>query len=139
MPLGISKFAASYVRRRTTDRMEDECRIYRPGEMEIDPVTKKAKRGNPEVKYEGPCRFWEVQAGTPSVIGDQQLTVSTAYLSLPFNSYVPEQDDIVLITKSVDSDLVDRTVQVISVVRGGGLRASRRFQVRLVDSQKASW
>lgn len=91
------------------------------------------------MKYEGVCRFWEVQAGSPVVIGDQQVTVTQSYLSLPFDSYVPEQDDIVLITKSADHDLEGRTVQVVSTVRGGGLRASRKFQVRLVESQKASW
>lgn len=131
-------FAAEYVRRRTTDRMTDECRIFRPGKMEVGPDG-RAKRGNPDVKYEGVCRFWEVQAGSPVVIGDQQVTVTQSYLSLPFDSYVPEQDDIVLITKSADHDLEGRTVQVVSTVRGGGLRASRKFQVRLVESQKASW
>jgi|SRR5690606_35677725 len=119
--------------------MEDTCRIYRPGAMVIDPDNDSAKRGDADIKYEGKCRFWEVQAGSPVVIGDQQVTVTQSYLSLPFDSYVPEQDDIVLIIASADSDLVGRTVQVVATVRGGGLRASRKFQVRLVESQKATW
>lgn len=137
MPL--SKFAASYVRSRTADRMDDECRIFKPGGMVIDPVTHKAKRVDAVVKYEGKCRFWEVQAGSQVVIGDQQVVVTQSYLSLPYDAPVPESDDIVEITKSVDPDLEGRTVQVVSIVRGGGLRASRKFLVRLVDSQKASW
>lgn len=137
MPL--SKFAASYVRSRTSDRMDDECRIFKPGGMVVDPVTHKAKRADAVVKYEGKCRFWEVQAGSQVVIGDQQVVVTQSYLSLPYDAPVPESDDIVEITKSVDPDLVGRTVQVVSIVRGGGLRASRKFLVRLVDSQKASW
>lgn len=137
MPL--SKFAASYVRSRTADKMEDECRIFKPGEMVVDPVTHKARRGEAVVKYEGPCRFWEVQAGAQVVVGDNQVVVTQSYLSLPYNAPVPESDDIVQITKSVDEDLEGRTVQVVSVVRGGGLRASRKFLVRLVDSRKDTW
>jgi hypothetical protein len=137
MPL--SKFAANYVRNRTTQRMGDKCVIFKPGGMQIDPVTRKAQRAEREVKYEGICRFWEIQAGAQSVIGDQQVVVTQSFLSLPYDAPVPESDDIVQIVESADPDLVGRTVQVVSIVRGGGLRASRKFIVRLVDSQKASW
>ena len=135
----ISPFAASYVRKRTTEHMVDHCKIWTPGEIVVDPDTGRAQRLQGEIKYDGPCRFWEVNAGPQIVVGEQQITSSEAYLTLPFNSVVPEDDDVVQITASVDEDLVGRMVNILSVVRGGGLRASRRFRVQVVESTKASW
>ena len=68
MPL--SKFATKYVRSRTTDRMGDTCRIFKPGAMVIDPVTKRARRENPEIKYEGrgSCGCWRSSAGHHPVL-----------------------------------------------------------------------
>ena len=134
----VSPFAASYVRKRTTEHMVDACKIWTPGDVEVD-EDGSAYRGEGEVKYEGPCRFWEVNAGQQIVIGDEQINMSQAYLTLPFDSVIPEQDDVVQITKSVDSDLEGRVVNITGVVRGGGLRASRRFSVQVVESKKASW
>lgn len=135
----ISPFAAKYVRSRTAERMTDQCRIWKPGPPVLDRNTGKTKRAADIVRYEGKCRFWEVSSGQQVLIGDQQLVMSQSYLSLPYNSVVPESDDIIKITKSVDDDLTGRTVRVVSVVRGGGLRASRRFMVQVVESEKANW
>ena len=135
----ISPFAASYVRKRTTEHMVDACIIWTPGEIVVDPDTGQAQRAQGTIKYQGPCRFWEVNAGPQIVVGEEQITTAEAYLSLPYNSIVPESDDVVQITASVDEDLVGRMVNVLSVVRGGGLRASRRFRVQVVESTKASW
>ena len=73
------------------------------------------------------------------VVGDHQQVITQSFLSLPYDAPVPEQDDIVLILDSADPDLIDRTVQVVSIVRGGGLRASRRFLVRQQDSKGDYW
>lgn len=135
----ISPFAAAYVRKRTAERMVDECKIWKPGKVVLDRTTGQSVREILQTRYEGPCRFWEVTSGTQVVIGDQQYTSTQSYLSLPYNSPIPESDDVVQITKSVDVDLIGRTVRVISVVRGGGLRASRRFLVQVVDSKKDTW
>lgn len=134
----ISPFAASYVRKRTTEHMVDRCKIWKPGDVVVD-NDGKAHRDVSLLKYEGPCRFWEVSAGQQIVVGDEQISMTQAYLSLPFDSIIPEQDDIVQITASVDSDLVGRVVNVTGVVRGGGLRASRKFSVQVVESKKATW
>lgn len=135
----ISAFAREYVRNRTTQRMSDACRIFTPGKVLLDKVTGKTKRDVATVKYEGPCRFWEVTAGQQALLGDQQVVFSQSYLSIPYAAPVPESDDVVLITESDDPDLRGRTVRVISTVRGGGLRASRRFLVQVQTSQKDSW
>lgn len=136
--IGISDFAVDYLRRRSTHRMQDECRIFRPGEMVLDSEF-KARRGPAVVKYEGPCRLWEVASSSQVVISDEQVVISTTYLSLPWDAPVPESDDIVLMTKSSDPDLEGRTLSIISVTRGGGLRGSRKFTVRVVDSRKENW
>ena len=136
--IGISKFATDYLRTRATDRMEDECRIFKPGGMVVGEDF-KAHRAPAQVRYEGRCRLWEVASSSQVVISDEQLVISTTYLSLPWDAPVPESDDIVLMTKSADVDLVGRTLSIISVTRGGGLRASRKFTVRVVDSRKEAW
>lgn len=137
--VGISKFAASYVRRRTTERMDDTCRIWTPGKPVLNRNTGTSSRAAEETKYEGPCRFWEVPVSSQVILGEEQVVVTQTFLSLPFDAPVPESDDIIKITGSADPDLVGRTVSVISIMRGGGLRASRRFLVRLVDSKKPTW
>lgn len=134
----ISPFAASYVRKRTTEHMVDRCKIWQPGDVVVD-EDGFAHRDEALVKYEGPCRFWEVNAGQQIIVGDQQISMTQSYLSLPFDSVIPEQDDIVQITASVDSDLVGRVVNITGVVRGGGLRASRKFTVQVVESKKPTW
>jgi hypothetical protein len=134
----ISAFAASYVRKRTTERMTDACKIWKPGAIIVEDDG-SAHRAEGDVKYQGPCRFWEVSAGQQIVVGDEQISMTQTYLSLPFDSLIPEQDDIVQITKCADSDLVGRVVNVTGVVRGGGLRASRKFSVQVVESKKATW
>lgn len=135
----ISPFGRSYVRKRAAELMSDQCRIFKPGPVEIDNTTGQAYRTTEVVKYEGKCRFYEVQAGQQIIVGDEQITMTQSYLTLPFNSVIPESDDIIEITASDDVDLVGRTVEVISVVRGGGLRASRKLAVRVRDSQKSTW
>lgn len=137
-PLGLSAFAASYVRERTTARMTDACQIWTPGPVTTNHSTGKASRSQSALKYDGPCRFWEVAAGQQALLGDQQVVFSQSFLSVPFDAPVPEADDVVKITSSADADLVGRTVKVISIVRGGGLRASRRFLVQVIDSPEAS-
>lgn len=119
--------------------MVDECRIWTPGAPVVAPGTKIATRGVKELKYEGPCRLWEAQSGSQVVIGDEQVAMTQTYLSLPYNSPIPEADDVCQITKSEDDDLVGRTVSIVSITRGGGLRASRRFLVRVVDSKRGDW
>jgi hypothetical protein len=137
--VGISKFGRSYVRKRATQRQDDACKIWKPGPVVVDKSTGKSSRSVLQVKYEGPCRFWEVTAGQQIVVGDEQITMTQAYLSLPYNAPIPEADDVVEITHSDDTDLIGRTVEVISAVRGGGLRASRRLMVKVRESKKANW
>jgi len=135
----ISPMASGYIRKRATDLMHDACKIYTPGKPVLDRTTGKTHTPAPTMKYQGPCRYWEVQAGQQILVGEEELVMTQSYLSLPYDAAVPESDDTVQITASSDPTLVGTTVSVISVVRGGGLRASRKLLVRVVESQKGSW
>lgn len=135
----VSPAAQAYIRKRASALMADECRIFKPGKPVLDRNTGKTVTPDPVVKYEGVCRYWEVQSGQQISVGDEQLTLTQSYLSLPFDAPVPESDDIVEITKSVDPTLQGTTVSVIGITRGGGLRGSRKLLVRVVESSKDSW
>lgn len=139
MAVRISPFQARYVRHRATELMVDQCKIWKAGSPLLDRVSGNTQRSQENVKYEGRCRFWEVSGGNQTLIGDQQIVMTQTYFSIPFNAPVPESDDIVQITASVDPDLVGRTLNILTTMRGGGLRASRRFTVELIDSQASTW
>jgi len=135
----ISPTSQAYIRKRATALMHDACTIYKPGKPVLDRNTGKTVTGPPTVKYTGPCRIWEVSAGQQMLMGDEQITLTQTYLSLPFDAPVPEEDDTVQILQADDTNLVGKTVSVISTVHGGGLRASRKLLVRVVESEKDSW
>jgi hypothetical protein len=135
----ISPFAQEYIRKRTAELMHDACKIYTPGSPVLDRTTGNTTTPESAVKYEGPCRFWEVQAGQQVLIGDQELVMTQSFLSLPYDAPVPEGDDVVEITDCDDPVLIGTTVNVISAVHGGGLRASRKLLVRVIESESGSW
>lgn len=135
----ISPFAREYIRKRSTELMHDACKIYTPGPPLLDRSTGNTTTPESAIKYEGPCRFWEVQAGQQVMVGDQELTMTQSYLALPFDAPVPEGDDTVEITDCDDPSLIGSTVDIISVVRGGGLRGSRKLLVKVINSESGSW
>ena len=135
----ISPVLARYIRKRATELMVDECMIYTAGKPVLDNTTGSVTRDQGEIKYEGPCRVWEVRGSGQTLIGDVQMNTDSTYLSIPWDAPLPESDDIITITKSVDTDLVGRSVSITAITRGGGLRASRVFTVQLQDSEMAAW
>ena len=142
--LGVSPYAQGYIQDRAMDLMTSTCRVYTPSTGintgTYDPVTGKVTATPGTIKYEGPCRLWEVPGGQTIVVGDQELSVTQTYLSMPYwVTPLPERDDVIQILTSDDPDLVGRSVSIVSTIRGGGLRASRRFQVQVADSKKATW
>lgn len=135
----IGTYPRDHIRQRATDLMSAAVRISRPG-VEYDPVTRRDTSTEGDLIYEGPARIWEVPAGSQIVIGEEEVTVTSTYLSIPFwVQPLPESDDLIVVTQSDDEDLIGRSLDIISVVRGGGLRASRRFQVRVSASRKSTW
>ena len=135
----ISPFLAGYIRKRATQLMVDQCQIYTSSVPQMDVTSGLVTRTPGGIKYEGPCRVWEVRGGVQQLIGDIQQNLNSTYLSIPWDAPLPESDDSVVITKSVDSDLEGRTVSIQGMTRGGGLRASRVFLVQLQDSSMDTW
>lgn len=131
----ISPFARAYGRSRAGELMEDAVRITRPGPVKVvyDPVTRKTTTTSGVDVYVGKARLWEVSAGGHQVVGDQEFRVSQTYLSIPWDAPIPEPEDRVLITSSVDPQLVGRSLLILSTTRGGGLRVSRKMSVRFTD------
>lgn len=133
----VSDYARNYLRSRSTELMEDTCRIYRPSSNRVsyNPVTRQAINTTGTDIYRGVCRVWEVPAGGKFVLGEVEYTTTQLWLSLPYDSPVPEPDDQVEILASDDVSLIGRHLKVLSVVRGGGLRGSRKMQVEFVDKK----
>lgn len=134
------RFSLSYLRTRTTEKMDHTCRINRPGSYTDNDLTGIASYQAGAVVYEGPCRFWEAQGGSGGFLGEEQVKVTQTFLSIPWSSPVPEEDDVITILTHVDPDMVGRTVQVEAMTRGGDLRASRVFRVKITTHlNKAGW
>lgn len=113
--------------------MTDTCIIYKASGATLDRTNFKTTRTIGTSRYTGPCRYWEAQAGNQVLLGDEEVTITQTFLSLPFNAPIPEHDDIVEITQSDDPTLVGTTVAVVGVAQGGGLRGSRVLSVQVVD------
>jgi hypothetical protein len=143
--LKVSRYAQRYIRDKATELMPGTCRFYAPPNTDdpgnYNPTTGDWSSGAITVKWTGPCRIWEVAAGQQVVVGEQEIVTTQTYLSLPFDvTPLPEHDDIIeVLTYPDDPDLVGRTVSIEDFVRGGGLRASRRFLVTVQSSNKSTW
>jgi hypothetical protein len=139
--LQIPPFAVEYIREADTSLMTSTCRIFTPDiTTNYNPATGRVTSGPGTTKYTGPCRVWEVPAGQQVVVGGEELVTVQTYFSIPYSVFpLPEAEDVVAIITSDDPDLVGRSLSIISTVRGGGLRASRRFLVQVSDSKRASW
>jgi hypothetical protein len=139
IPVVIGNYPRDHIRQRATNLMSAAVKISRPG-TDYDPVTRRDVSTEGDILYEGPARIWEVPAGQQVVIGEEEVVVTSTYLTIPFwVQPLPEHDDLIVVTESDDEDLIGRSLDIVSVVRGGGLRASRRFQVRISESRKSTW
>lgn len=132
----ISPLSRSYLRKRSNRLMEDACRIVRPiiGHVVYDPVTKVATNTTSEEIYSGPCRLWEVSAGSITQVGEEEFVQTSLRLSLPWDVFtIPAVEDTFEVTKSDDSSLVGKWFEILSHTKGGGLRGSRVFTVRYLE------
>jgi hypothetical protein len=135
----ISPYATVYIRERSTDLMNATVRINTPVPA-YDPATRTTTNTEGPVKYEGPARIWEVPGGSEVIIGDEKYVITQSNMSIPWNvSPLPEVDDLIIVVDSDDADLVGRSINIESAVRGGGMRASRRFEISISTSKKDTW
>lgn len=139
--IGVSAFARQYLRTRSVELMNDACVIHHPGAGRVayDRTSGQATNHVGTALYTGPCRLWEIPAAQLTQLQGDLVAISTMYLSLPYDAPVPEAGDIVQMTVSADPNVVGRTLDVVSVVRAGNLRGSRRVLVRYTESGKDTW
>jgi len=131
-PLGISSRAVDYVRERAESIMGYYCKIERVKPPGFDNATHQVIPGQRTTIYEGRCRVWEVSGGAPVMVAEDEVTMQTTNLSLPWDiSPVPERDDEVTITASdADDYMIGKRFVIDSSAKAGELRATRRFLVR---------
>ena len=136
----ISPYAAKYLRRRGEDLLTDTCRITRARVTTLDPVTNEFSHDAGPVIYEGACRLWQNSSGMSVQVGDENMAVSTVYLSLPWDiDPIPEMEDLVEILTAQDPAVVGTTLFLGSPTRGGNLRGTRRYLVKTESSTKDTW
>ena len=132
MSYPISELAKAFVRQRATDVMAYTCRIERVHKPSFDQASGTAVPGSRVTIYEGKCRIWEVTGGAPVVIADDEITMQSTQLSIPWDTpQVPKRDDEVeILTSPEDHTLVGKRFVIDSNAKAGELRATRRFAVR---------
>jgi len=130
--LGISQNALNYVRDRAESIMGYTCRIERVTKPGFDNTTHQVIPGKRTALYEGKCRVWEISSGAPIMVAEDQVTMQTTQISLPWDiSPVPERDDEVVIIGADDDDyMIGKRFVIDSSAKAGEMRATRRFQVR---------
>lgn len=132
MTYPISQQAIAFVRQRATDVMIYTCRIERVSKPTFDQETGTATAGSRETIYEGVCRVWEVASGGPVVIAEDEVTMQSTQLSIPWDTPVlPKRDDEVqILTAPQDPHMVGKRFVIDSSAKAGEMRATRRFSVR---------
>lgn len=149
-----TSLSRQYLRSRSKRLMRHQGRLYTPGRSKVsyDPFDRSASviEGQGE-KYIGPIRYWEVSAGSKALIGEREYTVSQSWVSIPYDALtpeggpvLPESDDHIQILSGDypdidDPALVGRYLRVLSVVRGGELRASRKMLCEFIDFEEADY
>lgn len=129
----ITAQARQWVRARATEVMEYTCLITRGSTLEgYDESTLVFTADGPrEMVYEGPCRIWELGGLSPIVLGDTETYQQTTQLSIPWDTeeIIMRYDQVEILTAPQDSQLVGERFEIQNVVKGGELRATRRFEV----------
>ena len=136
--LRISPYARTYLRERATDLMN--CSIIAANPLVVyDPSTRRETAGAGEQIYDGPARVWQVPSSAQVVVGEDQVTITQTMLSVPWDTPSFALDTLILVTDADDPDLIGRSLNIESSVRGGGLRASRQFSVSISTSKRETW
>ena len=136
--MGLGSYGRGVIQGQAESLMDSQIKISRPGRA-YDPVTRRDSNTAGDLIYEGKARIWEVPGGSTAIIGDDEIVMTSTYMSVPYSAPMPEADDLIVIVDSVDPDLIGRTVNIDSIVRGGSLAASRQFSVTLSSSKKGTW
>lgn len=134
----ISSRARAFVRKRATEVMEYTCRIERVARPSYDEDTLLASPGSRTTVYTGICRIWEVASASQVLVGESDISMQHTQLSIPWNTpeVVKKNDEVIILTAPQDSQIVGKRFQIDSVAKAGELRATRRFNVSMVQEKR---
>lgn len=133
----ISPRAQKFVRDRATAMMRYTCRIERVTPPSYDESTLIATAGGRTTIYEGVCRVWGVTSGASAInLGETEIPMQSTRLSIPWTvTEVPQRNDEVVIVSAVNEDpaVLGKRFRIESSSKAGELRATREFEVSLMD------
>jgi hypothetical protein len=110
---------------------------HKDGYLDTGSGTYTAQSG--EIIYEGIARIWDSNTGAIINVGEADLSTTVTYCSIPFDSPIPHNDDLVrVITAPGDIALVTRGFRVMGLDGGGLARATRRMQISAL-AENRSW
>lgn len=130
--VGISPRALAYVRKQATEIMQAQCRIERVNPPTFNQTTGTAVPGSRTTIYEGRCRIWEAAGASVTFVGEDDVSLQSTQLSIPWDvNVLPKKDDEVqMISHNTDALIVGKRFVIDSSAKAGELRATRRFSVR---------
>ena len=129
--------ARAFVQSRAQDFMSTTCEIKRPHDPSFDISTGFGNAGSRSTIYTGKCRVHEVTNGPVVMIGEDEISQQNTQISIPWNADpVPIKGDYIKITASrVDTNLVGRLFVITDMAKSGELRATRRFNVSVIEER----
>lgn len=134
----VTARAREYVRSRIERFQEYECRIERVAAPTYDETTLRAVGGSRDTLYEGPCRLWAVSGSSLVMVTENDFSQQDTMLSIPWDvdAVIKRHDEVKIISANTDSQVVGLRFEIQSIEKAGELRATRRFQVTLVQDQR---
>lgn len=139
MPGRISPRARAYVRRRAAEAMEATIRIERrvaTGKA-YNPTTFTITTNDRRTLYQGKARVYSVSTGPNVQIGPDSISLQQTRISIPHDAEeLPRIDDEFVILGHVsDPSMVGRRGVVTGTPKAGDLRATRTFDVTLIEEE----
>jgi len=108
--------------------LPDQGTVTRPSAASFDKETLEyAENAGTEV-WSGACRVQPTGSDRVVAYGEQPITVRSYHATLPHDADGIEVDDVLVLSSSVDADLVGRALRVLDV-QPSSLEAARRLLV----------
>lgn len=135
----VSNYIRSYVRARAEAHMNCTILITRGTRPAyLDPTTNTVTAHGKSTVYKGKARIWSVAANTPTGIGETDLILNSATISVPWSINPRNDDTIFVMACPGDPDLVGRGFRITGNDGGALMRATRNLSVVTVGENR-SW
>lgn len=138
-PPTISNYIRGYVRSRAEGHMNATIVILRNARPAyVDPTTNQVRAAGKTTVYSGKARIWSVAANTPTGIGDTDLILQSATISIPWRIAPRNDDTVTVLACPGDPDLVGRGFRIVGQDGGAQMRATRNLSVVTIGENR-SW